>query len=53
MLSSLVALAGIAAVAAAPAPVPSGGVGVRPNDTAPVYHTMSDCTSSLKLLYPI
>ncbi|WWD22783.1 hypothetical protein CI109_107276 [Kwoniella shandongensis] len=27
---------------AAPAPVPVGGVGVRPNDTAPVYHTMSD-----------
>lgn len=28
---------------AAPAAVPNGGVGVRPNDTAPVYAPMSDC----------
>jgi hypothetical protein len=30
---------------AAPAAVPNGGVGVRPNDTAPVYAPMSDCKS--------
>lgn len=28
---------------AAPAAIPNGGVGVRPNDTAPVYAPMSDC----------
>lgn len=28
---------------AAPAPVPSGGVGVRLNDTPPVYGVMSEC----------
>jgi hypothetical protein len=31
---------------AAPAAVPNGGVGVRPNDTAPVYAPMSDCKSN-------
>ncbi|WVQ94227.1 hypothetical protein IAU59_001305 [Kwoniella sp. CBS 9459] len=36
------ALALAALVSAAPAPVPNGGVGVRPNDTAPEYHTMTD-----------
>lgn len=30
-------------VTAAPAPVPSGGVGARMNDTPPVYAVMSDC----------
>ncbi|KAK1923366.1 Rds1 protein [Papiliotrema laurentii] len=29
-------------VAAAPAPIPSGGVGVRANDTPPVYGAMTD-----------
>jgi len=28
---------------AAPAPVPSGGVGARMNDTPPVYEVVSDC----------
>lgn len=32
-------------VAAAPAPIPSGGVGVRANDTPPVYGAMTDCES--------
>ncbi|WVR03165.1 hypothetical protein IAU60_000155 [Kwoniella sp. DSM 27419] len=36
------ALALAALVSAAPAPVPAGGVDVRPNATAPVYHTMTD-----------
>jgi len=33
----------VPATLAAPAAVPDGGVGVRPNDTAPVYAPMSDC----------
>ena len=28
---------------AVPAPIPSGGVGVRTNDTPPAYAVMSDC----------
>lgn len=39
-LFSVVALLGVAN--AAPAPIPSGGVGVRTNDTPPVYGTMSE-----------
>ena len=34
-----------------PAPVPSGGVGVRTNDTAPLYHTISDCMSLPSCLF--
>ncbi|ORY23553.1 Rds1 protein [Naematelia encephala] len=40
--SLLPVLALIGGVLAAPAPIPSGGVGVRSNDTPPVYHTMSE-----------
>ncbi|WVN90225.1 uncharacterized protein L203_105461 [Cryptococcus depauperatus CBS 7841] len=36
------AIALAALVSAIPAPIPSGGVDVLPNATAPVYHTMTD-----------
>lgn len=35
--------------AAAPAPIPDGGVGVRTNDTPPVYAPLSDCESQKEL----
>ncbi|OCF70980.1 hypothetical protein I204_08415 [Kwoniella mangroviensis CBS 8886] len=40
--SAITALFAAILANAAPAPVPAGGVGVRPNDTAPEYHTMTD-----------
>ncbi|WWC67229.1 uncharacterized protein I206_101136 [Kwoniella pini CBS 10737] len=40
--SAITALFVAVLATAAPAPVPAGGVGVRPNDTAPEYHTMTD-----------
>ena len=42
LLSSVLALP-TAIPSPSPAPVPAGGVGVRANDTPPVYHTMTDC----------
>ncbi|KAL7420270.1 hypothetical protein Q5752_005239 [Cryptotrichosporon argae] len=42
LASALAAAALLVPALAAPAPIPSGGVGVRANDTPPIYHTMSD-----------
>ena len=39
--ANILALAGF--THAAPSPIPSGGVGVRSNDTPPVYGAMTDC----------
>ncbi|ORX41088.1 hypothetical protein BD324DRAFT_678481 [Kockovaella imperatae] len=41
-IAVLLAASKVQFVSAAPAPVPSGGVGVRSNDTPPVYGVMSD-----------
>lgn len=38
-LTSLLPFLGLVAAA----PVPDGGIGVRPNDTAPQYIALSDC----------
>jgi len=40
---SLLPLFAAGLVNAAPAPIPSGGVGVRLNDTPPAYAAISDC----------
>lgn len=42
MLTTLASLLLLGSALAVPAPIPSGGVGVRPNDTAPVYGVMSE-----------
>jgi len=42
LFSTLAPLLLAGSALAAPAPIPNGGVGVRPNDTAPVYGVMSD-----------